>query len=202
MESDLIRYGLLAVFLASLLEADVVPVLAGVAAHRSCFNPGLGIIVASSGALAGDCFWFFLGRQKVIQNSKMVLRFRPKAEALFRRVGIWQIPASHVVYGTRMATMTWLGARGSAFGSFALVDGLSCFILTTLLLSLGFALSASAQIVLVHVRRIEVALLVTLALFGLIFQLLRKFRRTNPQVGHQVSTPSVTDCAVTGERKM
>jgi Uncharacterized membrane-associated protein len=200
VESEFIRYGLLAVFLAALLEADVVPVLAGVAAHRGCFNPSLGIIVASCGALTGDCFWYFLGRQEVIQNSKMVLRFRPKAEALFHRVGIWQIPASHVVYGTRMATMTWLGARGSAFGSFALVDGLSCLVLTTFLLSLGFALSASAQIVLVHVRRIELVLLVSLMLLGLILHLLRKFRRT--QLGYQLATPRVTDCAVTGERKM
>jgi len=202
VESELIKYGLLAVFLAALLEADVVPVLAGVAAHRGYFNPVLGIIVASGGALTGDCFWYFLGRQEIIQNSKMVLRLRPKAEALFYRVGMWQIPASHVVYGTRIATMTWLGARGSAFGSFAAVDGVSCFVLTTFLLFLGFALSASAQIILLHVRRIEMALLVTLILVGLSFHLLRKFRRRNPQLGHQLGTARVTDCAVTGERKM
>jgi len=200
VESDFIRYGLLAVFLASLLEADVVPVLAGVAAHRGYFNPWFGIIVASGGALTGDCFWYFLG-QEIIQNSKMVLRLRTKAEDLFHRVGMWQIPASHVVYGTRIATMTWLGARGSAFGSFAVVDGLSCFVLTTFLLFLGFALSASAQIILVHVRRIEMALLMTLILLGLSFHLLRKFRRTNPQLSHQPGTALVTDCAVTGERK-
>ena len=145
-------------------------------------------------------FLVFLRTPGGYSKQQVVLRLRPKAE-LFFMSRIWQIPR-HVVYGTRMATMTWLGARGSAFGSFALVDGLSCLVLTTFLLSLGFALSASAQIVLVHVRRIEIVLLVTLILFGLIFHLLRKFRRTNPQLGHQLDTPRVTDCAVTSERKM
>lgn len=201
VESLLMKYGLLAVFLASLLEADVIPVLAGVAAHRGCFNPVFGVIAASSGALAGDCLWFYVGRQEVIQNSAMLLRLRPKAEALFRRVGIWQIPASHVVYGTRMATMTWLGARGSAFGMFALADGLSCFMLTTFLLALGFALSASAPLVLIHIRRIEVALLVAVILFTLILHLLRKVRRTSRQLVHQPAATAGSNRVVTGERK-
>lgn len=191
MELVLIKYGLLAVFVASLLETDVVPVLAGVAARRGCFNPALGIVAGSAGALAGDCFWFYLGRRKVIQNSKMFLRIRSKAERLFRRVGIWQIPASHVVYGTRVASMTLLGARGSSFGKFALIDGSSCVVLTTFLLSLGFALSANAQIVLVHVKRIELGLLVTVTLFGLIFHLLQKSQRTNLQHAHQPATETV-----------
>jgi membrane protein DedA with SNARE-associated domain len=174
VELLLIKYGLLAVFVASLVEADVIPVLAGVAAHRGYFDPTLGIVAASLGAFAGDCFWFYVGRYKVIQNSKVFLRIRPRAESLFRRVGMWQIPASHVMYGTRVATMTVFGAHGHSFSRFALFDGASCFVLTTLLFSLGFALSASASIILVHIRHVEVVLLVTVVLSGLIFHLVRK----------------------------
>ena len=174
MELLLIKYGLMAVFVAAMLEADIIPVLAGVAAHRGYFDPVLGIAAASAGALAGDCVWFFVGRYLVTQNSKLFLRIKPKAEILFRRMGHWQIPASHVVYGTRVATMTWLGARGSSFARFVLIDGLSCVVLTTLLFSLGFALSASASVVLVNVKRIEIVLLVTVTLCGLIFYLLQK----------------------------
>jgi membrane protein DedA with SNARE-associated domain len=188
VESLLISYGLLAVFLSSMLEADVVPVLAGVAAHRGCFSPALGILAASGGALAGDCFWFFLGRQKAIQNSSMFRSLRPKAESLFRRVGIWQVPASHLVYGTRLATMTWLGARGSAFSTFALADGLSSLMLTTILLSLGFTLSANAQIVLVHLKRVEVGLLVAVVLIGLTFYVRRKTKRASTRRPDRMTT--------------
>lgn len=177
MELLLIKYGLVAVFLAAMLEADVVPVLAGVAAHRGYLDPPMAVAVASFGALAGDCVWFYLGRTGAIRKSKLMRGLQSKAEILFQRVGHWQIPASHIIYGTRIATMTFLGARGSMVGRFVLVDGVSCFALTTLLFCLGFALSASVSMILVDLKRIELVLLVAVALFALVFHLLQRFGR-------------------------
>ena len=177
MELLLIKYGLVAVFVAAMLEADVIPILAGVAAHRGYFDPPIAVAVASLGALAGDCVWFYLGRSGVISKRKLVQRLMAKAEILFQRVGHWQIPASHVIYGTRVATMTFLGARGSSVGRFVLVDGVSCLALTTLLFCLGFALSASVSMILVDVKRIELVLLAAVALFALVFHLLQRFGR-------------------------
>ena len=177
LELALIKYGLLAIFIAAMLEADVVPVLAGVAAHRGYFNPVLAIAAASAGALFGDCVWFYIGRHNVIKNSKVLLRIRSTAEILFPRVGHWQIPASHVIYGTRVATMTFLGARDSPVGRFVLVDGVSCLTLTTLLFYLGFALSASVSVILVDVRRVELVLLVAIVVLGLVLHLLHRLGR-------------------------
>jgi len=177
MELLLIKYGLAALFLAAMLEADVIPVLAGVAAHRGYFNPPLAIVVASLGALAGDCVWFYAGRSGLIKKSKLMLRLQAKAEVLYQRVGNWQIPASHIIYGTRIATMAFMGARGSSVGRFVLVDGVSCFALTTFLFCLGFALSASVSMILVNVKRVELVLLVAVALFALVFHLLQRFGR-------------------------
>jgi len=171
VEILLIKYGLVAVFVAAMLEADVIPVLAGVAAHRGYLIPFLALAAASFGALTGDCIWFFLGRSRAVRNSALIQRLKSKGEILFRRLGNWQIPASHIVYGTRIATMTFLGARGSEVGRFVLVDGVSCLALTTLLFALGFALSASVSLVLVNVRRVEIVLLVCVACFA--FYLLR-----------------------------
>ena len=173
METLLIKYGLVAVFFAAMLEADVIPVLTGVATHRGYFNPVLALVAASFGALAGDCLWFYLGRSKVIKDSRLMKRLRSKGETLYRRVGNWQIPASHIVYGTRVATMTFLGARDSAINRFVLIDGVSCFALTTLLFSLGFALSASVSLILINVRRVEIVLLAAVALFAFVFYLFR-----------------------------
>jgi|ERR1700752_1368123 len=177
MELLLIKYGLIAVFVATMLEADIIPVLVGVAAHRGYFDPPTAIVVASLGALAGDCVWFYLGRSGVITKSKFMLGLQAKAEVLYQRVGNWQIPASHIIYGTRIATMTFLGARGSMVGRFVLVDGVSCFTLTTFLFCLGFALSASVSMILVNVKRIELVLLVVVAVFALVIHLLQRFGR-------------------------
>lgn len=177
MELLLLKYGLVAVFLAAMLEADVIPVLAGVAAHRGYFDPPMAIAVASFGALAGDCVWFYIGRTGAIRKNKLMLRLKARAEVFYQRVGNWQIPASHIIYGTRIATMTFLGARGSMVGRFVLVDGVSCFTLTTFLFCLGFALSASVSMILVNVKRVELVLLVVVALFALVFHLLQRFGR-------------------------
>jgi membrane protein DedA with SNARE-associated domain len=183
MEAILIKYGLVAVFVAAMLEADVIPVLAGVAAHRGYFNPVLAIAAASCGALAGHCVWFYIGRHKLLKKSATLEQLRSKAEVLFQRVGQWQIPASHIIYGTRVATMTFLGARGTQARSFVLVDGVSCLALTTLLFCLGFALSASVSMVLINVRRVEIVLLVTVALVGLTLHLLgRKILKSNANI--------------------
>ena len=189
MEFFLIKYGLIAVLLAALFEADVIPVLAGVAAHRGYFNPVIAVMCASLGAFVGDCVWFYVGRHNLIKNNQRLERIKSKAETLFQRVGHWQIPASHVIYGTRVATMIFLGTRGSEVESFVLVDGVSCLTLTTLLFYLGFAFSAGVSIILVDVRRVEVLLLATVVLCGLILHLSRRIGRR------------VVGIVPTGERK-
>lgn len=177
MEVLLIKYGLIAVFIAASLEADVIPVLVGVAAHRGYFNPVFAVIAASAGAFAGDCVWFYVGRRDLIKNNKLVERLKARAEALFQRVGHWQIPASHVIYGTRIATMIFLGTRESSFVKFSLVDAASCLTLTTILFSLGYALSASVSVILTDVKRVEIVLLVVVAVVGVILHLLQRLGR-------------------------
>jgi len=181
------KYGLVAVFVAAMLEADVIPVLSGMAAHRGYFDPVVAVVAASLGALAGDCIWFYVGRHNLIKNNARLQRIRSRAEVLFRRVGHWQIPASHVIYGTRVATMTFLGARGSPAGRFVLLDGVSCLALTTLLFSLGFALSASVSLVLINVRRIEIVLLVAVVFAGLVLHLLGRRILQDEATGERTS---------------
>jgi len=78
---------------------------------------------------------------------------------------------------SRIATMTFLGARDSSVAKFSVVDGASCLALSTLLLSLGFALSASVSVILRDVKRVEVVLLVAVAVVGLILHLLHRLGR-------------------------
>ena len=87
----------------------------------SAASPFLGRF-ASTGALAGICLWFCVDSSRKFRTL-LFLRMGPKAEILFQRMGL-EIPASHVVYGTRVATMTSC-ARGSSFARFVVVDGSS-----------------------------------------------------------------------------
>ena len=168
MQIFLIRYGLLAVFAAAMLEADVIPVLAGVIAHLGYVRSGSAILATTTGAFAGDCIWFWIGRyfSGTIQNSKFYRRIGPKAESLVQRLGIWQIPASHIVYGTRVATMIFWGSKSLPAITFGLIDGLGCIVFTAVLFMLGFAFSGSAELIIGRVKRVEILMLVAVVLFG------------------------------------
>jgi membrane protein DedA with SNARE-associated domain len=168
MESFLIRYGPLAVFLGTTLEADAVPVLAGVVAHLGHFNYLTAVVAASLGTFTGDSCWYWLGRHRaaLIINNRLYRRTGGKIEHYVKRLGPWQILAARVVYGTRVASMIFWGAQGLSFMRFAAINLLGCAIWATTLVSLGYLLSGSASLIIGGVRRVELwlggAALVTL----------------------------------------
>jgi membrane protein DedA with SNARE-associated domain len=176
MQVFLIKYGLLAVFLAAALEADVVPILTGALAHLGYIKAGAALICASSGAITGDVIWFLAGwnYSSGIQASSIYTRTAPTVEALTGWLGLWQIPASHVIYGTRIATMVLFGVRRIPKSMFTVIDGSACFVLTTVLFALGFGLSAAGSAQLIgHVKRIEFFLLLLAIFAGLSFHVIR-----------------------------
>ena len=180
MQLFLIKYGLLAIFLAAVVEADVVPVLAGALAHLGYVNAVLAVMFLTSGALAGDCLWFFAGRHysNRIQSKRIYLRMGPAAERLTSRIGLWQIPASHLIYGTRVATMILFGIRRLRISRFVVTDGFACLAISTTLFALGFGLSASTTQIIGHVKRIELFMLCAVLLLGLTFHLVSRITRT------------------------
>ena len=166
-------------FLAALVEADVVPVLTGVVAHFGYVDPGSAILAASAGAFTGDFVWFWAGRcySKRIQATGLYRRLGLTAENLVRRLGIWGIPASHMIYGTRVATMIVWGVRRFSTAKFALVDALGCVGFTTLLFMLGFGFSASASHIVEGVKRVELLMLGALTVTLLFFHLISRAAR-------------------------
>ena len=161
VEHLLIKYGTLAVFLAAMIEADVVPVLTGVVAHFGYVRVGPAFLAATAGAFAGDYLWFCAGvyYSQTIRNSNFYKRAGQVSEGLIRRLGLWQIPASHLIYGTRVSTMIFWGVQRTSTVKFAFVDGSGCLVLTGLLFTLGFEFSGSASLVVGRVKQVELLLL-------------------------------------------
>ena len=145
-----------------MVEADVVPVLTGVVAHFGYIKAGPAVFAATAGALAGDYIWFCAGAyySQSIRNSRFYRRAGQVTERLIRRLGLWQIPASHVIYGTRVSTMIFWGVQRTSTLKFALFDGSGCLVLTGLLFTLGFEFSGSASLVVGRVKQVELLLLV------------------------------------------
>ncbi len=109
MEQFLIRYGLWAVLFGSTVEADAMPVMAGVVAHLGYFNVAAAGAAAIGGMFLGDCVWYWLGRRfgQRIEKTAFYRKHSPKAEKYIGKFSVWQILAARLVFGTRNATMTF-----------------------------------------------------------------------------------------------
>ena len=183
------KYGLAAVFFLAMAEADVIPVLTGVVAHLGYFGFAKSIVVASLGAFTGDCVWYLIARthSEWIRASRIYTHTSKVVERLDRRFSVWQIPASHIIYGTRVATMALAGIKKVSFIQFAVMDMLGCVFFTTTFVTLGFLFSSSASLIIGHVKRAELFLLLLLIVTALAFHLLKLIAQRQSEVARKTS---------------
>lgn len=189
MELFLMNYGLVAVFFLAMAEADVVPVLTGVVAHLGYFGFAESILVASVGAFTGDCVWYLIARthSEWIRASRIYKHTSKVVGSLDRRFSVWQIPASHIIYGTRVATMALAGIKKMSFIQFAAMDMLGCVFFTTTFVTLGFLFSSSASLIIGHVKRVELFLLLVMIVTALAFHLLKLIAQRQTEVARKTS---------------
>ncbi len=169
------KYGLVAVFFSAMFDAHMVPVLTGVVAHLGYFSFTRSIAVASGGSFTGDCIWFWIARTHSdwIRASRIYARTARVTVDLDRRLGVWQIPASHIIYGTRIATMALSGTGEMSFMKFAFMDILGCVVFTTAFATLGFLFSSSASLIIGRARRVELLLLFALIVTAPVFHFVK-----------------------------
>lgn len=74
LEYFIVSYGYYALFVGSLLEGELVLIVAGFLAHLGLFNLPWVIAVALVGTIIGDQFYFYLGRR----HGREFLKKRPK----------------------------------------------------------------------------------------------------------------------------
>lgn len=162
MEQFLIRYGLYAVFFGSMVEADAMTVMSGAAAHLGYFGFAGAIAASVGGMFAGDCVWYWLGRGfgHRIEKTEFYQKHLPKAEKIIGKIGIWQILAARLIYGTRNGTMLFWGIKKLSFAKFAAIDFFGCLVWGTVLTALGYFLSFSVEKIIGDIKQVEIGLLV------------------------------------------
>jgi membrane protein DedA with SNARE-associated domain len=175
----LIQHGLLSVLVVSMIEADLVMILAGVVAHLGFFDFGSAVLVGTIGNLAGDTIWYGLGRWHAgwLKRTGVYRRVGPLVERLARRLGTAQLLAARAIYGIRIASMVFWGLHGLRVGRFLLIDGLGCAFWATALAALGYLLSDSAEAMLGRVRRAEHWLLGAVLVAAVLLFLISKLAR-------------------------
>lgn len=176
IEELIVRFGLVAVYIGSAIEGDIVPLLGGVVSRLGLMDLPWAIGLAAAGCFTGDVAWYFVGRlrSEAIRDSRIYRTFGPRVELVAERVGPWQISVSRLVYGTRIASMLFWGAHHLSLPKFILIDLIGCVIWAVLLGTLGYVGSTAAMVFFGELKQIQFWLLCA-AIVSLVVFLAIKF---------------------------
>ena len=186
----LVDYGLWVLFVGTLMEGELVLVLAGFLAHVGLFPYWQVVVVAVSGGVLGDQIFFYLGRWKgeaIIARVRIFSRRADKAMELIDRWHGWLIPASRYLYGFRILLPISFGLIGTPPVRFAVLNVASAIPWALMFSCAGYLLGEFAVdlIQTAHKHR-GIAVLVVMVVAGLVgavlaFQVAKAPKPTRPE---------------------
>ena len=152
------HYGYAAVFFGALFEGESVLLLAGYAAHRGYLDFAVLTGIAMVGAVAGDQFFFWLGRR----HGQTLLRRRPalrgkvgRALGLIQRHPAGIILAMRFVWGLRIALPVAVGLSDVARWRFFWINLASAVLWAPLIGGIGYLSGALLTTYLPALHRVE-----------------------------------------------
>ncbi len=190
LDEFLTRFGLPAALVASALDGDVGPLLAGVAVHTGHLGLVAASVACALGLVCADLVWWRVGRGAAgrLHATKAWQRVGPTVDRLARRWGPLEIPLARVVFGTRTASMLFWGAQGLPWHRLLLYDAPACLVWATFLVLLGRGTSHGVAFLLGEVKRTETWMLGAVAVAAAVVTLWRLWVRRQ-RARAPVSTP-------------
>jgi membrane protein DedA with SNARE-associated domain len=152
------QYGYAAVFLGALFEGETVLLLAGYAAHLGYLDLAVLTGVAALGAVAGDQFFFWLGRRHgtmLLQRRPVIRRKIGHALALIRRHPSGIILAMRFMWGLRIALPIAVGLSGVRRWRFFWLNLASAALWAPLVSGAGYTFGALLSRHLAMLHRVE-----------------------------------------------
>lgn len=170
------HYGLLAVFIGSLLEGETVLVLAGFGAHRGYLDFTTVVVVALLGAVLGDQFYFWLGRR---HGQTLLARWPRRAAAIGRALDLVErhpvkiVLAMRFAWGLRTAMPIAIGMSGISRMRFLLLNLVSAALWAPVVAGAGWVFGEGLTRHLGDIQRIEhwaIAALVAIVVLAHVLQ--------------------------------
>lgn len=184
----LLRYGIVAVFVALMLTPLGLPVpeevsllVAGVLAANNHVTVPLALLVGYVGVTLGDVVAWTMGRRAGLHPKGFISRLVgpeqiTQIEQFYKRWGAWAIVIARQLPGMRLPAFFFAGASGIPLTRFLLVDGTAAIFTTSVFFSLGYIFADDLDAVLLWVDRFRSGSS-TFALVGIIVFVVWIWRR-------------------------
>lgn len=166
MEEFISKYGLIAVFIGTILEGDLTLVVAGVLARYALvrFSFGEVLLIGTAGAVIGDIVSYAIGRafRERVESFRLYRHAQPRLQRLKGRFGTFSVFAVKYFWGLRTTSSVFWGVANFGFPRFAALSVASCGAWVLLLSGLGYWFTAGVESLASNVQRIEIWLLMVL----------------------------------------
>jgi membrane protein DedA with SNARE-associated domain len=170
MQELIATWGYAAVFTGAFLEGETVLIIAAFLASGGHLELASVIVSGFAGGLAGDQFYFYVGRARVRQLIERRESWRPRLqriEAILARHGTLLMLGYRFMYGVRLVTPLVLGAFGIARLRFLACNLVNAAVWSAAIASLGYVFGEVVAQMFEQVRRYELFIVIALAFVGL-----------------------------------
>jgi membrane protein DedA with SNARE-associated domain len=182
LESLIVTYGYLFIFIGTFLEGETILILAGFAAHRGYLMlPGV-ILAAFLGSLFGDQMFFYLGRK----HSQAIIARRPiwksrvkKAQNLLERFQTPMILSFRFLYGFRTVSPFVIGMSEVSAGKFLLLNAIGALTWAIVIGSGGYLFGSALEAVIGNIKNYEIIILGGIATAGILIWIVYYYHRSN-----------------------
>lgn len=188
-------YGYPALFVGTFLEGETILILAGFAAHRAYLNIYGVIVIAFLGSMAGDQFWFYLGRRHGRAFIARRPHWQPRADRVLQLLKDHQIPillGFRFLYGLRNVTPFVVGASGFRPLRFAALNAVGAAVWAAAFGAAGYYFGNVLEAVLKDIHKYEVAVFAAISLVGFVLWLRRRrsLKKSGQPLAKSDSTPA------------
>ena len=169
-ESELLKYGYVALALGTFLEGETILVIAGFLASRGYLSISLVILAAFAGTVFGDQLYFQIGRQG---GTRLMKRFPFLAGKVARVTNILEHHSIKVIllfrffYGLRAVSPFAIGMSRIPAVRFFILNLISATIWSVAVAFAGFFLGKGAEIFFADIKHHELELVLVISAAGL-----------------------------------
>jgi membrane protein DedA with SNARE-associated domain len=168
------------ILIGIVLEGEMIMMSSVIAAHSGYLNLWMVIVIGFTGTLASDWFYFFMGRKKgknwLLKKQKIKYKVE-KVTQKFQKYPAVVILSYRFVYGFRSFTPVIIGSSEIKTMTFLSYSFVSTLVWCLVYSMLGYGSGEIIKSKLAHIESIELYIIGSLLLVGLVIFLLKRIRK-------------------------